>query len=86
MNDVFFFFSRSKKKTFCIKKNLISSFLSVLLKILLEAQNSFERSNSPFWTFDIAFRALLVTQQKKTKKKKLIIKREKKTIIKKSKS
>ena len=46
-----FFFSRSKKKTFCIKKNRTksSSFLSVR-----PPQNSFERSNSPFWTFDIA--------------------------------
>ena len=78
----FFFFSHSKKKPFCIKKEQTKNcHFSVR-----PPQNSFERSNSPFWTFEIAFRALLVTQQKKTKKKKLIIKREKKTIIKKSKS
>ena len=73
MNDVFFFFSHSKKKTFCMQKNRTKSsfFLSVLLKILLrEVIRPFGRS----------------ILQKKTKKKKLIKKREKKTIIKKSKT
>ena len=53
-----FFFSHSKKKTFCIKKNRLKFLFSVC-----PPQNSFERSNSPFWTFEIAFRALLVTTE-----------------------
>ena len=77
------FFSRSKKKKAVLyaKELKFPLFCPSSPLVLL-------RINSPFWTFEIAFRALLVQQKKtkkKKKKKKLIIKREK-TIIKKSKT